>query len=364
MDRYDFRSDTVTWPTPAMRAAMAEAAVGDDVYGEDPTVNRLEAMAAERLGMEAGLFVASGTMGNLVSILAHATRGDEAIVGDAYHTFNWEAGGMATLGGIVPRPLPVDAIGRMDPALVEAAVRPVDNAHLPHSALICVENTCGGRYGAAIPADYFAELRQVADRHDLRLHLDGARLFNAAAALGVPASDLTAHVDSVSFCLSKGLSAPAGSVVCGSADFIYRAHRWRKAVGGGMRQAGVMAAAGIVALETMTERLVEDHARARRLARGLAAIPGVEIDLSTVYTNMIFFDLAADAPHTAGEVAAALIEHANVWVNPRGARSFRVVTHYWIDDDAVDALLHALRHILTKGIRGTAGAVVGAYAER
>ncbi len=344
MDKIDFRSDTVSWPTPAMREAMATAKVGDDVYGEDPTVIELESLAAAKVGKEAGLFVTSGTMGNLVGILSHATRGDEAIVGQDAHTFKWEAGGMAVLGGIVPHPLPTDATGRMDLADIAAAVRP-DNPHLPHSRLILVENSYGERGGYPLPPAYFADVKAIAVQHGLAMHMDGARLFNAAVALGLDASEITQHVDSVSFCLSKGLCAPVGSVLCGTADFIHRARRMRKIVGGGMRQAGVLAAAGIVALNDMVDRLADDHANAQRLARGLAEIPGILIDPETVKTNIVFFALADTVEQSSRDIVQALRKE-NIWLSGSGARRFRAVTHYWVGAAEVDRLLAALRHIL------------------
>ena len=347
MDRIDFRSDTVSWPTPAMREAMARAPVGDDVYGEDPTVNELEALAATKTGKEAGLFVASGTMGNLTAVLTHATRGDQAIVGQDAHTYRAEAGGMATLGGVVPYPLPTDQYGRMDVAAVEAAVLPAD-PHYSRSRLILVENSYGAKSGYPLPPDYFATIGEVARRHNLAVHLDGARLFNAAVALNVDARELTQHVDSVTFCLSKGLSAPVGSVLCGPADFIDRARRSRKVLGGGMRQAGILAAAGIVALHEMIERLADDHDHTRRLAEGLAQIPGIEVDLDVVRTNMVFFSLSDDVPFSAKEVAASMREAANVWVSTIGPRTFRAVTHYWIGEAEVEVFLESLREVLRK----------------
>jgi threonine aldolase len=232
MDRIDFRSDTVSWPTPAMRQAMANAPVGDDVYGEDPTVNRLEALAAEMVGKEAGLFVASGTMGNLTAILTHGRRGDGAIVGEDSHTFRAEAGGMAVLGGIVPNPLPTDVYGRMDLTAVAKAIYP-DDPHFPANRLILVENSYGAKGGYPIAPDYFQEIRHIANQHGLIVHMDGARLFNAAVALNLDPREITQHVDSVTFCLSKGLCAPVGSVLCGSQEFIQQARRARKLVGGG-----------------------------------------------------------------------------------------------------------------------------------
>lgn len=345
MDKIDLRSDTVSWPTPTMRAAMAAAPVGDDVYGEDPTVNELEAMAATMTGKAAGLFVASGTMGNLCAVLAHASRGDEAILGADSHVFSWEAGGMAALGGVVPYPLPTDAIGRMDAGAVEDAVRE-DDPHLPRSRLVLVENSYGAKYGYPLPPSYFAEIEVVARRHGLALHMDGARLFNAAVAQNVPASEIAHHVDSVTFCLSKGLCAPVGSVLCGSEDFIYRARRVRKSLGGGMRQAGVLAAAGIVALQEMVERLADDHARARMLAEGLAQLPGTRVDLDRVRTNMVFFDLADDVPLSSDQVAGRLKQSANILVGTNGSRGFRAVTHYWIGDDDIRSFLSSLADVL------------------
>lgn len=347
MDKIDFRSDTVTWPTPAMREAMANAAVGDDVYGEDPTVNELEALAAEKVGKEAALFVASGTMGNLVAILSHATRGDEAIVGMDAHTYWAEAGGMATLGNVAPRPLPTDEIGRMDLAEVAAAVRP-DNPHFPRSRLILVENSYGSRQGYPLPPDYFAGIRKVAWRHNLAVHLDGARLFNAAVALNIDARELTRHVDSVTFCLSKGLCAPVGSVLCGPSTFIHRARRVRKVLGGGMRQAGIVAAAGIVALHEMVERLEDDHAHAHMLAQGLAQIPGVVVDPDAVKTNMVFFSLDEDSSLSTQQLITEMREAANIWLGSYGSNKFRAVTHYWIGAEEVERFLYALRKIMSQ----------------
>ncbi len=347
MDRIDFRSDTVSWPTPAMRAAMAAAPVGDDVYGEDPTVNELEALSAARVGKEAGLYVASGTMGNLSAVLAHAGRGDEAILGADSHVFSWEAGGMAALGGVIPHPLPTDAIGRMDPDAVADAVRE-DDPHLPTSRLVLVENSYGGKHGYPLPPEYFADISAVARRHGLATHMDGARLFNAAVAQNIPVADITRHVDSVTFCLSKGLCAPVGSVLCGSADFIHRARRARKALGGGMRQAGVLAAAGIIGLNEMVERLCDDHDHARLLAEGLNKLPGVRVNVEMVRTNMVFFDLTDDVPLSSEEIAAGLRSEASVWVGTNGPRGFRAVTHYWIGQEDVRTFLSALEHILAR----------------
>jgi len=342
----DLRSDTVTQPTEEMRAAMARAEVGDDVFGEDPTVNRLEGMAAEMLGKEAAMFIPSGTMGNLAAILTHCTRGDEAILGDLAHTFLYEAGGMAALGGVHPRAIPNRPDGTLDPAQIEAAVR-ADDVHFPVSRLVCLENTHNRCGGAALSAEYTRLVGEVARRRGLALHIDGARIFNAAAALGVPAAELAGPADSVTFCLSKALCAPVGSVLCGDGVFIRRARRIRKQLGGGMRQAGILAAAGIVALETMVDRLAEDHLRARRLAAGLAAIPGIQLEPGTPHTNMVYIRLADGAPE-AGRVAER-VRARGVRVEPRDARRFRLVLHYWVDDDGVERTVAAFREALAAG---------------
>ncbi len=346
MKTIDFRSDTVTHPTPAMRTAMANAVVGDDVYNEDPTINALEAMAAAKTGKEAALFVASGTMGNLTAILTHANRGDEAIVGIDSHTYKWEAGGMATFGGIIPHPLPTDEKGRMDAAMIKTAVR-TDDVHYPNSRLILVENSYGDRGGYPVPLDYFAAVRQIADENGLSVHMDGARLFNAATALGVPAAAVVKDVDTVSFCLSKGLCAPVGSLLCGSKAFIHKARRIRKSLGGGMRQAGILAAAGLIALDEMSRRLAEDHALAQRLAHGLAAIPAIIVQPALVKTNIIFFDLADTVPLSSDEAAAQLEARSGIKIMSDGGRGFRAVTHYWVDETAVDTLLSTLSDIVS-----------------
>ncbi|MFQ6059233.1 MAG: low-specificity L-threonine aldolase [Anaerolineae bacterium] len=343
MKPIDLRSDTVTLPTQAMREAMYRAEVGDDVFGEDPTVNRLEAMAAERMGKEAGLFVASGTMGNLVAFLTHCQRGDEVILGDRSHSFLYEAGGSAALGGIHPRPLPNQPDGTLDPAQVEAAIRP-ENVHFPRTRLICLENTHNRCGGAVLSPTYMATMGAIARRHGLAVHLDGARIFNAAVALGVEARDLTREVDSVTFCLSKGLSAPVGSVLCGRREFILEARRARKIVGGGMRQAGIIAAAGIVALEQMVDRLAEDHANARRLAEGLADIPGIAIDPQRVQTNIVIFELTAEGLMPAELVSR--LEKEGVRLLAIGGSRLRAVTHYGIEEADIEAALVAFRRVM------------------
>lgn len=340
----DLRSDTVTRPTPAMRRAMAEAEVGDDVYGEDPTINRLQELAAHMLGKEAGLFVASGTMGNLAAILAHCNRGDEVILGDKAHTFLFEAGGISALGGVHSCQLPNLPDGTLEIGAIRAAIREEDDHH-PVTRLISLENTHNRCGGVALSVDYTRQVKALADEYGLLLHLDGARLFNAAIALGVSAKELAEPADSVTICLSKGLCAPVGSVLCGSEAFIRQARRIRKQLGGGMRQAGVLAAAGIVALETMVERLAEDHARARRLAQGLSSIPGLILDAGTPHTNMVYLSLDETIPLSAEQVVERLAERG-VKVGAVGPRQFRLVTHYWIDDEAVDDAIEAFGQVL------------------
>ncbi len=339
----DLRSDTVTKPTPAMRQAMYEAKVGDDVYGEDPTVNSLEKKAAERLGKEAALFVSSGTMGNLVALLSHCGRGDEVILGDRSHTFLFEQGGMAALGGITPHPVSNQPDGRLRLEDIEAAVRP-DNPHFPRTRLLCLENTHNMCNGSSLPVPYTADAACLAHERGLKVHLDGARVFNAATALEVDVKEIVRDVDSVMFCLSKGLSAPIGSMLCGSADFIAEARRARKVVGGGMRQAGIIAAAGIVALEEMTDRLADDHVRAQRLAAGFAELPGVEV--APVTTNIMYFHIVEGASVSPADVERGLAEQG-VLVNSRGGGRFRIVTHCGIDDRDVDRTIEAVRALMS-----------------
>jgi len=338
----DLRSDTVTYPTPAMREAMYRAEVGDDVFGEDPTVNRLEAMAAERLGKEGALLVVSGTMGNLVALLTHCGRGDEVILGNRCHTYCFEQGGMAALGGITPWPIPNQPDGTLRLEDIERAIRG-DNVHFPLTRLVCLENTHNMCNGMPLTAEYTTQVARLAHAHGLRVHLDGARVFNAAAALGVDVQELVQEVDSVMFCLSKGLCAPIGSLLCGSADFIAEARRARKVVGGGMRQAGILAAAGIVALEQIAGRMAEDHDRAKRLAEGLAEIPSVEV--APVATNILYFRLTEKVSKTPEEVVAALAERG-VRLMGRLDGRFRAVTHYWIGDEDVERTIEAMWEVM------------------
>ncbi|HEX2698426.1 MAG TPA: low-specificity L-threonine aldolase, partial [Anaerolineales bacterium] len=305
MEFIDLRSDTVTRPTPEMREAMAKAEVGDDVYGDDPTVNRLQEMAADMTGKEAGLFVPSGTMGNLAGILSHCQRGDEVVLGKKNHTFLYEAGGISVLGGVHSCQLENQPDGSLLLSEIEAAIRP-DDPHDPITRLICLENTHNRCGGTIQTPEYTRQLVDFAHARGLKVHLDGARLFNAAAALNVSAKELAGPVDSVTFCLSKGLCAPVGSVLCGDKEFIKRANRMRKMLGGGMRQAGVLAAAGIIALEKMTQRLNEDHTRARYLAEGLSENQNIVLDAGTPVTNMVFFNLAPNVKISAPDIAERL----------------------------------------------------------
>ena len=339
----DLRSDTVTMPTPAMREAMYRAELGDDVYGEDPTVNRLEALSAERLDKEAALFVVSGTMANLVALLTLCGRGDEAIFGAASHTFLFEAGGSAALGSIHHYAVPNQPDGTLRLEDIEAAIR-ADNVHFPRTRLVCLENTHNRCGGAVLTAAYTQAVCDLAHRHGLSVHVDGARIFNAAVALGVEARELVRDVDSVTFCLSKGLAAPVGSVLCGSAEFIREARRWRKAVGGGMRQAGVIAAAGIVALDEGVDRLAEDHANARRLAVGIAEVPGIGIDPSAVQTDIVI--LHVDPSHASAADLVAALRQRGVQVSAISPSRIRAVTHLGVTAGDVDATIAAVREAM------------------
>lgn len=328
--RIDLRSDTVTRPTAAMYAAMAAAPVGDDVYRDDPTVMRLECLAAEMLGFESALFMASGTQSNLVALLSHCQRGDEYIVGDSYHSRRYEGGGAAVLGGIAPESLPANADGTLELERIEAAIKP-DDVHFVRSRLLALENTWQGR---VIPQTFIESACGIANEHGLAKHLDGARVFNAAAATGTPARDLAAPFDSLSVCLSKGLGAPVGSVLLGTTDFIDEARRWRKVVGGGLRQAGVLAACGIVSLEVMTKRLAEDHANARLLADLLADVDELSVDEAAVQTNMVFVDL----PAGSGAQLTARLREGGIAVSGPGPR-VRLVLHNDVSSEDVRTLV-------------------------
>lgn len=331
MQTIDLRSDTVTRPTEAMLAAMASAAVGDDVYGEDATVNALQARLAGDLGFEAGLFVPSGTQANLIALLSHCARGDEYLVGMDAHTYRYEGGGAAVLGSIQPQPIPHAPDGTLPLDAVALAIKP-DDPHFARTRLLALENTWHGR---ALPLDYLAAARALCDRHGLALHLDGARLFNAAMASKVPARTIARHFDSVSVCLSKGLGAPVGSVLVGSRALVEQGKRWRKMLGGGWRQAGSLAAAGLHALNHQVERLAVDHANAARLAAGLRGLPAIEVD--GPHTNMVFLELAA------GRRAALAVhlEQAGIVIAGGCGSTLRLVTHLDIDAAGIERAIAA-----------------------
>ncbi len=341
MDYIDLRSDTVTKPTPEMREAMAEAEVGDDVYRDDPTVNRLEELAANMLGKESALFVPSGTMGNLLALLVHCQRGDEAIVGDRSHIYLNEAGGMSALGGIQPCPVPNQKDGTLALDDILASIR-TEDVHHPITRLICLENTqniCGG---IPLTAAYTREVGELARKNNLSLHIDGARIFNAAAAQNISIRDLVDPADSVMFCLSKGLASPVGSMLVGTSRFIARARHLRKMLGGGMRQVGIIAAAGIISLEQMTKRLADDHIRARKLADGLRNVKGVLVDEGSPYSNMVYLNLVSDVKVDAAKIID-IASKQNVLLDCENARRFRLVTHYWVDDKAVDKVIQVFK---------------------
>ena len=344
MEYIDLRSDTVTKPTPEMREAMAEAEVGDDVYRDDPTVNRLEELAAEMLGKEAALFVPSGTMGNLIALLVHCQRGHEVILGKQSHIYLNETGGMSALGGIQPCPIENQPDGTLAIEAILASIR-TEDVHHPITRLICLENTqniCGG---VPLTIEYTRRVGELTRQNGLSLHVDGARIFNAAAAQDVSVKELVEPADSVMFCLSKGLAAPIGSMLVGTSIFIQRARHMRKMLGGGMRQAGVVAAAGIISLEKMTKRLREDHARARKLADGLRQVTGLVIDHHSPYTNMVYLNLSEEVEINAQQITQTMKEYG-VLVDPESTRRFRLVTHYWIDDRAVEQTIFAFQKAL------------------
>jgi len=344
METIDLRSDTVTHPTPEMRQAMANAAVGDDVYGEDPTVNRLEAEAAAMFGMEAGLFVTSGTQGNLIALLTHVPRGGEIIVGDKAHIFLYEQGGCAAVGGIVPRILPVQSDGTLLLDDIKKAIRP-DNDHFPRTRLVAIENTQGTVGGIPLTVEYTRQVAELAHSNNLKFHIDGARIFNAAVANKVTPAEMIAGADSMTFCLSKGLGAPAGSILVGSKDFITEARRMRKVLGGGMRQTGILASAGLIAIHKMSQRLHEDHDNAARLAEQLQGIPDLEV--LSQQTNFVFFNLLESAHVTPEEFIAELRKH-NIMMSPYPGfeRKFRAVLHFWITSERVDKVTEIIKGIL------------------
>lgn len=344
MEYIDLRSDTVTKPTDEMREAMAKAVVGDDVYGEDPTINQLEAMAAEKLGKEAGVFVPSGTMGNLAAILAQCGRGDEVILGKHSHVFLYEGGGISSLGGVHSFQVDEQPDGSLALDDIGAAIR-VDDDHEPVTRLISIENTHNACGGVCQTPEYVQNLANFAHERGLFLHMDGARVFNSAVAQGVDVRQLTGPVDTITFCLSKGLGAPVGSVLCGSAATIKKARRIRKHLGGGMRQAGILAAAGIIALEKMVHRLAEDHARARKLAEGLRKIDNIIMSADKPATNMVFFNLPDAFPLRVQQIEHMMAERG-VLVFSSGPRRFRLVTHLWLTDTDIERTVQAFAEVL------------------
>ena len=336
------RSDTVTLPTDEMREAMNNAEVGDDVYQEDPTVNQLEELAANKVGKGAALFIPSGTMGNLIAVLTHCQRGDEVIVEMDSHIYYYEVGGMSAVAGVIPR-LIIGNKGIPDPQDIKMALRD-ENLHYPKTTLICLENTHNRAGGTITPPEVIEEICRLAHQQNIQVHLDGARIFNAAIALNIQPALLTKNVDSLMFCLSKGLSAPVGSILAGSKEFIQRARKNRKMLGGGMRQAGILAAAGIIALEQMMERLKEDHKNARILGEGLANISGIKVDLETVQTNMVYFDLQESGMDTY-QFLPKLAKY-NILGLPRPPTKVRLVTHYGISEEDIYATIKAIKEIV------------------
>ena len=341
MRTIDLRSDTMSHPTAEMWKAMAEAEVGDEVYGEDPTVNRLEAMAAERLEKEAAVFVSSGTMANLVGVLAHCQPGDEIVVGDDCHIFkNTEGKTLEALGGVRVRPVPNGPLGVIDPGDVEAAIH-ASGAQGNITSVVCLENTHNLRGGAVLDSEDVGAVAEIAHRHGASLYLDGARLFNAAVALGVPAAELSRPADTVGFCLSKGLGCPAGSLVCGTAETIQAARGYKKMLGGGMRQIGILAAAGVVALGEMVDRLAEDHANAKRLALGLADLSGLSLDAESVQTNIVLFEVLS----LPAQEFVSLLAQRGVLINPRSGQIVRMLTHPGIHPDDVEEALKIVESV-------------------
>jgi threonine aldolase len=346
MKPIDMRSDTFTQPTSAMREAMANAEVGDDVFEEDPTLKKLETLAAKKTGKESALFVPSGTMGNLISVLSHCQRGDEVILGDRSHIFLHEVGGISALGGVHPRILPNNKDGTLPLSLIENSIRHED-IHSPSTRLICLENTHNFCQGSPLNPEYMDSVGDLAAKYGLKIHLDGARLFNAAIALDLDVKTLTQRVDSVMFCLSKGLSAPVGSLVCGEQNFIQRARKFRKMVGGGMRQAGHLAAAGLVALESLVERLKDDHMNARFLAEQLASIEGIELDQTSVKTNIIFFQL--NHPQIDANKFLSTLEAKSIKILMTDPGIFRVVLHREISREQVEFVVQTIQSVLING---------------
>jgi threonine aldolase len=335
----DLRSDTVTLPSDEMRQSIANADLGDDVFQEDPTINQLESKSSELFGKEAAIFVPSGTMGNLASILAHCDRGTEIILGDKSHTFLYEGGGISAFGGIHSRQLPNQDDGTLDVEEIKSAIR-TENDHFPKTSAISLENTHNMCFGMPLSVEYINSVALIAKENGLKLHIDGARIFNAAVALNVAVKDLVENADSVTFCLSKGLAAPVGSVVCGGEKFIYQVRRNRKALGGGMRQAGILAAAGLLSLNLAESQLLEDHKNAKLLAEGIAQINGLTIDEKKVQTNIIYFGL--NSPKLTGSQLVSKMDNRGIKFFEISSNRFRLVTHYGITRDDIEKTLEVL----------------------
>ena len=342
--KIDLRSDTVTLPSPEMLRAVASAELGDDVFSEDPTVNSLESKAATMLGKEDALIVPSGTMGNLVSILVHCSRGDEVILGDQAHTFLYEAGGISAFGGVHSRQLKNQDDGTIDISDIKGSIRE-ENVHFPPTTLICLENTHNRCFGAPLTPDYMKEVRDIAKENNCKIHLDGARIFNAAVALGLDVKELTKDVDSLTFCLSKGLSSPVGSIICGSTEFIKKARHIRKALGGGMRQAGVLAKFGEVSLNTMLSQIEKDHKNARALAEGLNNIKSVNIELEKVHSNIVYFKLNENETNLSSQLVKIMAEKGILFFEVSPNR-YRLVTHYGISSNHIQRVLDIFNTIL------------------
>lgn len=344
----DYLSDTVTLPTAEMRQAMFDAQVGDDCYGEDPTVHALEALTARMTGKEAAAFVTSGTLGNLTALLAQCPRGHEVILGDQSDLYNYEAGGVSLVGGAVLHPVATAPDGTLPIDSLRRAIRDRSDYQCAPAGVIALENPHCLAGGRVLSMDYLRQVRALADAHGLAVHMDGARIFNAQASLGIPVAEIAAHADSLQFCLSKSLAAPYGSMVCGSAALIDRVKRYRKMLGGGLRQGGIMAAAGIVALRTMVDRLGEDHRRASMLAAGLSTLPGVVLRHALIETNMVYFDVAG----MSNEAFLDALQARGVRMGPLGDGVIRAVTHYMIDDEAIHATVATVADVL--GVRDVA----------
>lgn len=336
MHTIDLRSDTVTLPTKEMREAISNAELGDDVFQEDPTINNLEKLAAKKFNKEAAIFLPSGTMANLVAVLTHCNRGDEVILGDQSHTFLYEAGGISSFGGVHSRQLKNHNDGTIHLNDIKNAIRKKD-VHFPPSRLICLENTHNRCFGMPLETNYVNEVVDIAKNNDMSVHVDGARIFNAAVATGSTVADLTKNVDSVSFCLSKGLSAPSGSLLCGDKNFIHRARFNRKALGGGMRQAGILAAAGVVAIDIMSAKIIEDHRNAKALAVGIAKIDGIIIETEKIKTNIIYFKL--NHPKINSESLLDIMSEKNIRFFELGPNWFRLVTHSGISKENIDYVI-------------------------